>query len=43
MVWLLLGAAVLTGLCIEGLQWLLPLGRVVSPTDVVLNVLDNAV
>lgn len=33
----LVTAAVLASLCIEGLQWLLPLGRVVSPTDGVLN------
>ncbi|MGY1782088.1 VanZ family protein [Geodermatophilus sp. SYSU D01036] len=34
---LLAGAAVATGAAIEALQWLLPLGRVVSPLDALLN------
>ena len=34
---LLVVAAVTAAAIIEGLQWLLPLGRVVSPTDGVLN------
>jgi VanZ family protein len=33
----LLPAAVATGASIELLQWALPLGRVVSPVDVLLN------
>jgi VanZ family protein len=34
---LLAGAALATGAAIELLQWALPLGRVVSPLDAVLN------
>ncbi|MGY1726146.1 VanZ family protein [Geodermatophilus sp. SYSU D01062] len=34
---LLAGAAVAAGAAIEVLQWLLPLGRVVSPLDALLN------
>ena len=33
----LVGAAVAAGAAIELLQWLLPLGRVVSPLDALLN------
>lgn len=35
--WRLAPAAVLAAVSIETSQWLLPLGRVVSPTDAVLN------
>jgi hypothetical protein len=39
----LIGAALGTGTAVEVLQWLLPLGRVVSPVDAVLNAAGEVV